>query len=357
MSFVKKAVKKVFKFVKRLVKNKVFQIVAIIALSVFTAGIAAGGFAAFSGVSSIGGFFTAVGQTMATGLSSITASLGMKGASAALAAKGGAAATAAGLAGAKGVATAASLASAAQSTGVLAPAVTAGTSSMGGAAAAAGVQSATLTAGNVAAATVTKAGLGATVPMAAAGGAAKSGWMSTVKKLAGKKFLGKTVGEYAVNAVAMGIKGSTAEDARKKKYPNGYVAGGTARDGGGYTGTVGIQSDVAPALEPEERIASTQQAEIGEQGDTLASQMAREEHGEETGQAEGLAQYTGPQEQLAQQQPQAGLATPATIEDAGAGQMLMTPQNPEQGLLGENPFADKATRIAYNPRRTGLVGV
>mgnify|MGYP001814162153 CR=1 FL=1 len=58
MSFVKKAVKKVFKFVKKVVKSKIFKWVAIAALTFFTAGVAAGGFAAFTGVSSVGSFFT-----------------------------------------------------------------------------------------------------------------------------------------------------------------------------------------------------------------------------------------------------------------------------------------------------------
>jgi hypothetical protein len=84
MSFVKKAVKKVFNFhkklfkkslsfTKRLLKNRYFQIALVIAASVFTAGVAAGGFAAFSGVSSVGSFFSAVGTTISTGFSSITA--------------------------------------------------------------------------------------------------------------------------------------------------------------------------------------------------------------------------------------------------------------------------------------------
>jgi hypothetical protein len=90
MSFVKKAVKKVFKvvkkikkkawsFTKRVVKSDWFKIAAIIALSVFTAGIAAGGFAAFSGVSTVGGFFSAVGTTMSTGFTAITGAIAKAG--------------------------------------------------------------------------------------------------------------------------------------------------------------------------------------------------------------------------------------------------------------------------------------
>jgi hypothetical protein len=92
MSFISKAVKKVFAFGKKIVKgvkkafgNKWFRTAALVGLSLFTAGIASGGFAAFgaaqnaamaAGSSSIGAFFSAVGTTVATGFSSVTGSLG-----------------------------------------------------------------------------------------------------------------------------------------------------------------------------------------------------------------------------------------------------------------------------------------
>lgn len=84
MSFVKKAVKKVFKVVKKVVKSKAFKIAAIVGLSLFTAGIAAGGFAGFSaamsaasaaGASGLGSFFSAVGTTTALGWSSTIGAL------------------------------------------------------------------------------------------------------------------------------------------------------------------------------------------------------------------------------------------------------------------------------------------
>ena len=76
MSFIKKAVKKIFKVVKKIVKSKIFKIVAIAALSFFTAGIASGlGFSAFSGVSTIGGFFGAVGSTISAGFTATVGSL------------------------------------------------------------------------------------------------------------------------------------------------------------------------------------------------------------------------------------------------------------------------------------------
>ncbi len=96
MSFVKKAVKKVFKVVKKVVKKTIsftkrvikspwFKIAAVIALSLFTAGIAAGGFAAFGSSMAaagggVGGFFTAVGSTIAQGFTAITGMVAKAGA-------------------------------------------------------------------------------------------------------------------------------------------------------------------------------------------------------------------------------------------------------------------------------------
>ena len=57
MSFVKKGLKKVWGFVK-----KHWLKIVIVAAIVFTAGVASVGFAAFSGVSTVGGFFGAVGS-------------------------------------------------------------------------------------------------------------------------------------------------------------------------------------------------------------------------------------------------------------------------------------------------------
>lgn len=100
MSFIKRAGKKVFKFFKRAVKSTVFKWVAIAALTLFTAGVAAGGFASFAGVASAGGgvgaFFTAVGQTMATGAASVASALGWQGGVNTFAAHGGASAIQAG---------------------------------------------------------------------------------------------------------------------------------------------------------------------------------------------------------------------------------------------------------------------
>ena len=89
MSFIGKAVKKVFDIGKKIVKavgrafeNKWFRTAFLVGLSVFTVGLGAAGFAGFnaamaaSGAStSVGAFFSAVGTTMATGFSAITASV------------------------------------------------------------------------------------------------------------------------------------------------------------------------------------------------------------------------------------------------------------------------------------------
>lgn len=89
MSFVKKAIKKVFKvvkkvvkksisFVKRVVKSDWFKIAAIVALSFFTAGLATGGFAMGS-AGGLTGFFQGVGATISQGFTTITGALGKAG--------------------------------------------------------------------------------------------------------------------------------------------------------------------------------------------------------------------------------------------------------------------------------------
>lgn len=72
MSFVKKAIKKVWKFVK---KN--WKMIVLAAAIVFTAGVATIGFAAFSGVTGFGSFMGAVGQTMWAGVAGTAGSMGI----------------------------------------------------------------------------------------------------------------------------------------------------------------------------------------------------------------------------------------------------------------------------------------
>ena len=72
MSFITKGLKKAWKFVK---KN--WKTIALVAAVAFTAGVATVGFAAFSGVGTIGGFMSAVGQTMWAGVAATAGSMGI----------------------------------------------------------------------------------------------------------------------------------------------------------------------------------------------------------------------------------------------------------------------------------------
>lgn len=339
MSFVKKAVKKVFKFVKRLVKNKVFQVIAVVALSVFTAGVAAGGFAAFSGVNSVGAFFTAVGQTMATGAASIASSLGFQGAAQSLAAKGGMAAVKAGLV--TTAETAGSIASSAAAAAAKAGA--AGNASMAAAHGATAKAAATMAHALPAAGTT-------------AAQAAATGVSGTFSKILGKKVLGNvTTGQLATNMAMTGMKSYMEGKASDKARPNGYVAGDVARGGGSetfdYTITGGGPRGEAP--DAEQALASNTQAEIGEQGESLAGQMARSEP-EPTG---GLAEYAGePAAQQYAQQDYGEAITGGESLDGYSGGQMQTEQAGPAGLVPDSPFQDRATRIQYDPRRQGLVG-
>lgn len=96
MSFVKTAAKKVFSFFKKVVKSDVFKWVAVAAIAFFAAGVSAGGFSSFTGVSGVGQFFTAVGQTMATGAASIASMMGWQSGASSIAQHGGASAIQAG---------------------------------------------------------------------------------------------------------------------------------------------------------------------------------------------------------------------------------------------------------------------
>jgi hypothetical protein len=72
MSFVKKALKKVWSFIK-----EHWVEIVLVAAVVFTAGVATIGFSAFAGVSSVGGFFSAVGSTMWAGVAGVAGSMGI----------------------------------------------------------------------------------------------------------------------------------------------------------------------------------------------------------------------------------------------------------------------------------------
>lgn len=346
MSFVKKAVKKVFKVVKKIVKSKIFKIVAIAALIFFTAGVAAGGFAAFAGVNTVGGFMVAAGQTIATGAAAITGGLGMAGTSGALAAHGGAAATAAGLAGAPlGTALVGTVANTA---GVLAAgegltAASLSTSSL------AGLGGSTVTGG---------VALGTSAAQAAATASGGGGFLSAAANIFSKPILGDvTFGQLATSAITTGLGTILKSEMDQRDNPNTFVAGGLARGSG---------DDRVPGLsgydfgEPEGATETAIDAPV----DTLAGQLAR-----------------APEEE-APAQPQAGDGIRARLEQRG---LLGQPQeeqvaqaNPlappapgqqqaQQGLVspdGSQPFQQQATQIAYNPTTSiedrlfgGLAGV
>lgn len=72
MSFIKKGLKKAWKFVK---DN--WMVIALVAATVFTAGVASVGFTAFAGVNSFGGFMGAVGSTMWSGATAIAGTFGI----------------------------------------------------------------------------------------------------------------------------------------------------------------------------------------------------------------------------------------------------------------------------------------
>ena len=303
MSFVKKALKKVWNVTKKVVKSKVFKYVAIAAAIFFTAGVAAGGwgFAAFEGVSSIGGFFTAVGQTMATGAAAMAGGLGLSGVSSSLAAYGGQAAAAAGLAGAP----------------ALMPSL--------GAIAAQGI---TATATGASAGVAGYAGTG----FLGAAGAASTGMSPATGQI-----------------IATGISGAftaMASGERKQKQPNGYVAGGLAR-GGGDTPPPPIHYSVG---EPTE-MAAGEAPEAGLVGapedPSVAAQAAN------TGlapppmdMAPAPADTSYAQDTMARirsriQQPTSAAPAQAPI---GAG---LVQQQQEQQQQGYNfgPFQNKATQI------------
>lgn len=91
MSFVKKAVKKVFKFTKRLVKktvdftkralqNRWVQTALLVGATLFTAGLGGAGWAGFKAAwgatgNTLGGFFSTVGSTIAQGFTNVVSSV------------------------------------------------------------------------------------------------------------------------------------------------------------------------------------------------------------------------------------------------------------------------------------------
>jgi len=321
MSFIKKAFKKVVKVVKKVVKSKWFKYIAIAAAIVFTAGVAAGGFAAFAGVNTVGGFMTAVGQTIATGAASIAGGLGFQGASASLAAHGGAAATAAGLAGAP---------------------------------AASSLTLAAVEAGNILSPVVVG---GKAITVAGAAAPAGSGIATYAGNLMSKPILGDvTVGQLGAGALQTGLTMALTGGKDKKEFPNGYVAGGLAR-GGSSEAPEALHFQTGEAPEGP----TTPQDSLVEQGPSVAKQLAQtnieqsqQRQDESAGRIRDLIAARGPygseQPSLVEQEStfaqESSRTDPRLVVDQ-PGQAQAQPQG--------RTFQDQSSQIQYDPRREGLV--
>jgi hypothetical protein len=312
MSFIGKAVKKIFKVAKKIVKSKWFKIALIAAACVFTAGIAAGGFAAFSGVSTIGGFFGAVGTTMSTGMSAIAGALGMTAAApagvssaAAIAAEGGViAGTGIGTAGI-GMATGATALEAGAIGGSMASALGATTAATGAAAGAGGGAILGLAGGMPGAIAATA---GATSATTAAGG-----WLGKMGGLLmDKGVAGTAMRQGIMGGISMAMQASA--DKKEDKYRRSrYVWGGPAFGGDG-TGmempelkdsTAGGVFDTSQQMAQAPRQVKNRQVE-GTEGPKLASLLT-------------------PNEQMAQQNRPLTPEQSASVGQQPAGQFV--PQN------------------------------
>ena len=332
MSFVKTAVKKVFTFIKKVVKSKVFKWVAIAALTFFTAGVAAGGFAAFTGVTGVGSFFTAVGQTIATGAASIASTLGFKATAGKIAAHGGAAAIQAGL-----TTTATSATGAALTADVLTGTITA-EGAAGGVLAQRGGEALALSAKGTALASSEAAALLAANPAfvteagltASTIGTQLEIAANTLTQVAAKKGISDTVWKgVQVGFTAM----AASKAAQKRRSRPTFVAGGLSHGKsdrsfgpnpffviGGPRGTNAVTQEQAAPQAP-----ATEQA-------TLAGQLARQES------PEGVA--TTPQ------QPSGVLAAP--VQGPAA-----LPQE-AQAVAQEAQGTQANTLLAQNPAQQGV---
>lgn len=351
MSFVKKAIKKVVKTVKKVVKSDIFKYVAIGAAIFFTAGVAAGGFAAFSGVSSIGGFFTAVGQTIATGASAIAGGLGMSGTSNWLAGYGGQAAASAGLAGAPALTAGVTAAQAVTPYAMTASKVAAGETIATGLAGA----------GNVAAAVTPTA-----TQFAAMGGTqAGAGFLSKVGAVMNKKVLGDlTLGKVAASMVTTGVTEALKGKDKEKEFANGFVGGGLARGGGERDPGAPRVSAGGSAKPTTPAPGESTTARMAQGGTAAPPSMAQQEAGltpaapAAPAVAQGLvgagqmAQGASPGDRLRGLIAQRGPVT-SPVGDMSPGRMALTggtqAQQPQEGRR----FTGGATQIQYQPK--GLV--
>lgn len=326
MSFVKKAVKKVFKFhkrlfkktksfVKRAVKSKWFKIVAIIALSVFTAGLAAGGFAAFGAASAaagggIGGFFSAVGSTMATGWTAITSSVtGMFSGGAAQTAAAGQPLMTAGLEGTGGL----------LGSGAAAGANAAGTGVLAAEAASTGALAASSASGFVAplASNVGTALTGGAATQAAGAGfwGASKGVLSKFGSLLMDKGL---AGTALRGGIVQGIN-MWSQNAQMEKQEE-YFRNRTVWGGPAFGGTSEPMSFLRPAADQSaaQMAATTMPTQTPQQvqAEQLAAMAATSQGqlpGASQGQSQGLLAAATPQQQAgAMDQPMQNQPPPAT---------------------------------------------
>jgi hypothetical protein len=247
MSFVGKAIKKVFKVAKKIVKSKWFKIAAIVAACVFTAGISAGGFAVFSTAAEaagggLGGFFAGVGATMSAGMASIAGAFGI-GAGYVGPASAGVVGTTANTVGVLAAGEGAALSAAAGGTAAAEMGLMAGagssiaSSAMAGAGVGAGSlvgTGATLgAAGGAAGWNVANAGLG--VGANAAGGA--GGFLSKIGNLlTDKGMAGTAMRQGIMGSISMAMSSAAAR--KEDKYRrSAYVWGNSAfgGDGSGIT--------------------------------------------------------------------------------------------------------------------------
>lgn len=345
MSFIVKAVKKVFKkvttFVKRVVRSKWFKIVAIAAVAVFTAGVAAGGFTAFQGVSTVGQFFGAVGQTMANGWTAIANWATGNGftldASATAASGDAAAAAAAGGVGSPGTGEV-----------VIETSYAAGPSSgtlpyaevHGGFAPVAGTDGLGKAVVNAQMVPNSGTGFASVRDLLKAGGTVESTGFWEGSKALASKFLGNftkdsAMGTFMRNSLALGIYGYYQQKELEKQdeyFRSRTVWGNPAFDGDPHPMDM-------PTL--KER---AQDSSIFEQ---TPLQLA---------QAERQGQQQQVQGQSIQQAQQPQLVPGA--EQVFAGNNLLTPQAPPTGVQNRNAYAQVPQPNQPPPSRgTGLLGV
>lgn len=357
MSFIKKHFKRVWKITKKIVKSKIFKYIVIAAAIFFTAGIAAGGFAAFGTTMAaagggIPGFFSAVGATMATGASSLASMVGMKGLSASLAAHGGGMATAAGLAGAP-VSAAASGAFLSAGGGFASTyGVGASTAAATGAASGAAAAGIGVTGTGIGVGAAGAAGAGSLAAAGAAGTGA--GFAGTIGKFLAKPILGNvTTGQLLANGVTAGFTAVLQSKANKEDLPNGYVAGGLAR-GGPSEAPPAISYEFGQPTTPESTMAG--QAQQPSVASTLANQQAPTQGAADAGQL-STSQFMGARQGI--DAISARLASrdqaPTTPDPYASSQGGLVMDSPEQeapqgtgGAYG--PFYDQATNIQYQRR-------